>query len=132
MAADLPEAYERFMDAFQFIKDVPVDWDTTVVIDAEPGDYVAIARKGRGAEDWYIGAITDENPRSVAVSLNFLEPGKRYTAVIYGDAADADWEENPMAYQIGSSVVTSQSILQLSLAAGGGAAVMIRGGTGHD
>ena len=126
MAADLPEAYERFMDAFQFIKDVPVDWDTTIVVDAEPGDYVAMARKGRRSEDWFVGVITDEDPRSLSVPLGFLKPGVSYQATIYGDAADAHWDENPMAYRIETREVTSRSTLELSLAAGGGAAVRIR------
>ncbi len=126
MAADLPEAYERFLDAFQFIKDVPVDWDTTVVVDAEPGDYVTIARKGKGLDEWCIGAITDENPRQASISLDFLEPGKRYEATIYGDAPDAHWEKNPMAYRIETIEVNNQTTLKLSLAAGGGAAVRIK------
>jgi hypothetical protein len=126
MAADLPEAYERFPDAFQFIKDVPVDWADTRIIGAEPGDYITIARKAKGKDEWFIGAITDENRRESSVSLGFLTPGRTYEAIIYSDAPDAHWKENPMAYEIGRKKVTSRSTLPLSLAPGGGSAVRLR------
>src|SRR6185312_14395755 len=95
MAADLPENYEAHMDAFQFIRDVPVDWDDTKVLEAEPGDYISIARKEKGRPDWYIGAITDENSRTAMLSLDFLEAGKKYLATIYKDGPDADWSSKP-------------------------------------
>jgi glucan 1,4-alpha-glucosidase len=125
MAADLPENYEAHMDAFQFIKDVPVDWDDTKIIEAEPGDYLTIARKEKGKENWYIGSITDENSRTVEVPLVFLQKGKRYIATIYADGKDADWQ-NPEAYSIQQLPVTSGSHLKLQLAKGGGAAISIK------
>jgi len=126
MAADLPENYERFIDAFQFIKDVAVDWDDTKILEAEPGDYITIARKAKGKEEWYLGAITDENARSSEVKLDFLNPNQKYVATIYADAKDAHWEKNPMAYQINSNIVNSKTVLKLKLAEGGGAAVSIK------
>ncbi|GAB3978195.1 glycoside hydrolase family 97 protein [Spirosoma terrae] len=123
MAADLPENYERHLDAFQFIRDVPVDWDDTKVIAAEPADYIVIARKEKKGPNWYVGAITDENSRTLPVKLDFLEPGKTYEAVIYRDAANADWDTNPEAYQIDRKTVTSLTTLSLVLAKGGGCAI---------
>lgn len=125
MVADLPENYEAHMDAFQFIKDVPVDWDKTKIIEAEPGDYVTIARKEKGKPNWFIGAITDENSRTAIIPLTFLEDGKKYEATIYEDASDADWKTNPGAYQIKKIKVTKDSSLSISLAKGGGAAISI-------
>ena len=124
MAADLPENYEAHMDAFQFIKDVAVDWDDTKIIEAEPGDYITIARKEKGKNNWFIGAITDENSRSTSIPLNFLDNGK-YVATIYADADNADWKNNPEAYTIQKITVDRGSILKLKLAPGGGAAVSI-------
>ena len=124
MAADLPENYEAHMDAFQFIKDVPVDWDDTKILDAEPGDYIVIARKGKGTDGWFLGAITDENPRQFVEDLSFLDKGKKYVATIYADAPDADWKTNPEAYIIKKMTVTNATILTLKLAPGGGAAVV--------
>ncbi|GAB4337501.1 MAG: glycoside hydrolase family 97 protein [Flammeovirgaceae bacterium] len=126
MAADLPETYERFMDAFQFIKDVPVDWDDTKVIEAEPGDYLTISRKAKGKDEWYLGAITDENPRKSNISLDFLSPDKTYLATIYADAIDAHWDKNPMAYQITNVLVNQKTVLALNLAAGGGTAISFK------
>ncbi len=125
MAADLPENYEAHMDAFQFIKDVPVDWDDTKILDAEPGDYVVIARKGKGTENWFLGAITDENARQFVEDLSFLDKGKKYIATIYADAPDADWKTNPEAYTIKKMTVTSTTHLSLKLAPGGGTAISI-------
>ncbi|MGH2646067.1 MAG: glycoside hydrolase family 97 catalytic domain-containing protein, partial [Ginsengibacter sp.] len=125
MAADLPQNYEAHKDAFQFIKDVPVDWDDTKYLDAEPGDYVVIARKGKGTNSWFLGAITDENARQFSEDLSFLDKGKKYLAIIYADAPDADWKTNPEAYAIKKMVVNSESHLLLKLAPGGGAAVSI-------
>jgi hypothetical protein len=126
MAADLPENYDRFPDAFQFIKDVAVDWDESRIIAAEPGDYLTIARKAKNSDAWFIGAITDEEAREAAVKLDFLDADKRYVAELYLDAADAHWQKNPMAYRIRKGLVTSKSVLNLALAPGGGAAVSLR------
>jgi len=126
MAADLPEAYEQHMDAFQFIKDVAVDWDDTRILAAEPGDYLTIARRAKGRDEWYLGSITDEQARTQPVTLDFLTPGVRYQATIYADGPGADWEKNPMAYQIRQVSVTSKSKLVLALAPGGGAAVSFK------
>ncbi len=126
MAADLPENYNAHPDAFQFIKDVAVDWDDTKILEAEPGDYITIARKAKGTENWFIGAITDENSRNSTVSLSFLDKGKKYTATVYADGADAEWKSNPESYQIKKMTVTSATKLNLKLAKGGGAAISIK------
>lgn len=126
MAADLPENYEAHPDAFRFIRDVAFDWDDTKVLEAEPGDYLTIARKAKSTDDWFIGSITDENSRDTAVNLDFLDKGRKYEAVLYLDAANADWKTNPEAYQIKKITVTSQTKLKLKLAAGGGAAISIK------
>jgi hypothetical protein len=125
MAADFPENYEKYPDAFQFIKDVAVDWDEKFVLEAEPGDYVTLARKARGKEAWFVGAITDEQGRTSVAPLSFLPKGRTFTATIYSDGADAHWEKRPKSYRISSSLVTAESVLKLRLAAGGGAAVSI-------
>lgn len=125
MAADLPENYEAHPDAFQFIKDVATDWDDTKIVEAEPGDYITIARKAKGTPNWFIGAITDENSRTAKVSLSFLDKGKKYMARIYGDADNADWKANPEAYVIKEFLVDSNTKLNLKLVNGGGAAVSI-------
>jgi hypothetical protein len=126
MAADLPENYEAHLDAFQFIEDVPVDWDDTRILAAEPGDYITTVRRAKGKDEWYLGSITDENARQQPVKLDFLTPGQRYEATIYADGKDADWQQNPASYQITRQVVTSKSKLTLRLAAGGGAAISFR------
>ena len=125
MAADLPENYAAHMDAFQFIKDVAVDWDDTKYLEAEPGDYITIARKAKATNNWFIGAITDENSRNAAIPLSFLDKGKKYNATIYEDAQDADWKNNPEAYIIKHIVVDASTVLNITLAAGGGAAISI-------
>jgi glucan 1,4-alpha-glucosidase len=125
MAADIPENYEAHMDAFQFIKDVPVDWDDTKILAAEPGDFVVIARKEKGSNKWYIGAITDENKRDIMTDLSFLNKGQKYVATIYADADNANWQQNPEAYSIKKIVVDNTTHLSLKLAAGGGAAISI-------
>jgi glucan 1,4-alpha-glucosidase len=125
MAADLPENYAAHSDAFQFIRDVPVDWDDTKVLEAEPGDYITIARKEKGKDNWFIGAITDEHGRVSTVPLSFLDKGKKYKAIIYKDGTGADWKLNPEAYTIETLTVDSGSQLTLKLAPGGGAAVSI-------
>ncbi len=127
MAADLPENYERFPDAFQFIRDVAVDWEDSRYLEAEPGDFLTVVRKAKGrSEEWFLGAITDENPRTAVVPLDFLRPGQRYVAALYLDAPDAHWEHNPMAYRVERYQVDSRTVLHLSLAPGGGAAVSFR------
>jgi len=123
MAADLPENYEKYPDAFQFIKDVAVDWDESKYLEAEPGDYLTVARKTKGKETWFLGAITDENARKSEIKLDFLSKGKKYKAIIYEDAKDADWKNNPIAYKIRTVVVTNKSKINLNLAPGGGTAI---------
>ncbi len=150
MAADLPENYARFMDAFQFIKDVAVDWDKTLYLEAEPGAYIVTARHpkmstlnsgryagkssvwefvnagGREHDVWYVGGVTDENAREVSVKLDFLQPGVKYEATVYADAPDADFETNPQAYTITRQTVTSETVLDLRMARAGGFAVSLR------
>jgi hypothetical protein len=126
MAADYPENYEAHLDAFQFIKDVPTDWDDTKIIEAEPGDYITIARKGKETNDWFVGSITDENGRTAVIPLNFLEKGVKYMATIYKDAEQADWKNNPEAYKIEKLKVNAGTILKLKLANGGGLAISIK------
>lgn len=125
MAADLPENYEAHMDAFQFIKDVAVDWDDTKVLAAEPGDYLAIARKAKGTARWFLGAITDEKARGLSLSLSFLDAGDKYVATFYRDAPNANWKKNPAAYVIEKFIVDGKTVLKLNLAPGGGAAISI-------
>lgn len=126
MAADLPENYEKHLDAFQFIKDVPVDWSATKILDAEPGDYITIARKDKHSENWFIGSITDEHTRELSLSLDFLNPNKTYTMTIYRDAADAHYDRNPEAYVIETKTVKASDVLKVWLAAGGGCAVVLK------
>ena len=125
MAADLPENYEKYPDAFQFIKDVAVDWDESIYLEAEPGDFLTIARKTKGKETWFLGAITDENSRKSKINLSFLSPGKKYKATIYQDTKTADWKNNPMSYEIKTKIVTYKDFLQINLAKGGGTAVSL-------
>jgi hypothetical protein len=126
MVADLPENYSTHQDAFQFIKDVPVDWDDTQIIEAEPGDYVTIARKQKGGSNWFIGSVADEHSRTATIPMAFLDRGAKYEATIYADAADADWKANPEAYQITRRLVDSKAVLKLKIAAGGGCAISIK------
>lgn len=123
MAADLPENYEKHMAAFQFIKDVPVDWADSHVLNGEIGDYVTFARKDRNSEDWYLGAVTNEEPRELQVKLDFLEPGRTYTAQIYRDGPDADWKTNGHDIVIEEREVSADDVLTLRLASGGGQAI---------
>lgn len=125
MAADFPENYEKHMDAFQFIKDVAVDWDKSLYLEAEPGDYITIARKAKGTSNWFVGGITDENGRVSTIDLDFLDPKIEYIATIYSDSKDADYQTNPTAYAIKKGVVTSKSKLNTTLARSGGYAVSI-------
>lgn len=126
MAADLPENYDRFPDAFQFIKDVAVDWDDSWYLEAEPGDYITVARKAKAGNEWFIGAITDENARIATLSFSFLPANQKFIATIYEDGKDADWDTNPQSYAIRNVTVTSKTILKQKLAAGGGAAISIK------
>lgn len=123
MASDTPANYSAKPDAFQFIKDVPVDWETTLVPDAVIGDYVVTVRRDRNSTDWYLGAATDEDARDLEVKLDFLDPDAEYTAQIYADAPDADWESNPTAYTVSEQTVKATDMLPLKLAAGGGTAI---------
>ncbi|MDR0574825.1 MAG: glycoside hydrolase family 97 protein [Tannerella sp.] len=126
MAADLPENYERFADAFQFIKDVAVDWDRSWYLEAEPGEYITAARKAKGKDEWYIGAITNEKSREAIIDFSFL-PGKaKFTATIYEDAEDADWDKKPMRYHIRTVKVTNKTKLKQKLAPGGGCAISVK------
>ncbi len=125
MAADLPENYERFPDAFQFIKDVPVDWKATKILFAEPGDYIVTARKDKKSENWFIGAITDENAREFNIKLDFLDEGK-YEAIIYRDSENSHYEKNPMSYVIEKKLVNKKSSLKIKLVEGGGCAIMLK------
>ncbi|WP_395337272.1 glycoside hydrolase family 97 protein [Novosphingobium sp. BL-8H] len=126
MAADLPENYEKNPAAFQFIRDVPTDWETTRTLQGKIGDYVVVARQQRGGKDWYLGAITDENARKLQQKLDFLAPGHRYEAQIYADGPGADYRTKPDALTITRKVVTAQDTLDLNLAPGGGAAIRFR------
>jgi hypothetical protein len=126
MAADLPENYMRFKDAFQFIKDVALDWDETHILEAEPGDYITIARKTKGKEEWFIGGITDENPRTAILDFSFLPAGKSFEATIYGDGKTADYKTNPQSYAIRKVVVTSKTKIKQKLASSGGVAISIK------
>jgi len=125
MAADLPESYNKYLDAFQFIKDVAVDWDDSKYLEAEPGDYITVARKAKGTNNWFVGNTSDENGHVSNLSFSFLEPGKKYIATIYSDAADAHYEKNPLAYTIKKVVVTNKSKTTLKAAPGGGYAISI-------
>ena len=125
MAADYPEHYEAKKDAFQFIRDVPVNWSDTKIISAEPGDHLTIARREKGKDNWYIGAVTDESKRTTTIPLTFLRSGTKYRATVYKDAKDADWKSNPEAYVIESSTVDKKTILKIDLAPGGGCAISI-------
>jgi hypothetical protein len=123
MAADLPENYEKHLDAFQFIKDVPVDWQDSKYLEAEPGDYLTVVRKDKNSESWFLGAITDENARKTEIKLDFLSPNQKYKAIIYEDGKDADWKKNPKSYAIKTETVTSRSKIKLNLAPGGGTSI---------
>jgi hypothetical protein len=132
MAADLPENYAKRMDAFQFIRDVAVDWDDTRYLEAEPGDFLTIARKAKNKNEWFIGAITDENARNSSIALDFLTAGQTFVAAVYADAPDADWQNKPTAYEIKRYLVTNKTVLKLALARGGGAAVSLKPASAAD
>ncbi|GAL62214.1 alpha-glucosidase SusB [Algibacter lectus] len=125
MAADLPEHYEQFMDAFQFIKDVALDWDESAYLEAEPGYYVTIARKEKGTNNWFVGNVNGNESRVSTIKFDFLEKGKKYKATIYADAKDAHYKTNPQAYKITTKTVTSKSKLSQLSVPGGGYAISI-------
>jgi hypothetical protein len=126
MAADLPQNYEKYMDAFQFIKDVAVDWDDTKYLSAEPGDFMVVARKAKGKQDWFVGAITDENARNINSSFNFLSKGVSYVATVYRDGKNAHWDKNPKSYLIEKFIVDHTTVMKFTLVPGGGTAISIR------
>lgn len=126
MAADLYQNYEKYPDAFQFIKDVAVDWDHTYILEAEPGDYITIARKAKGKNEWFVGGITDENSREAVIDLSFLPAGKKYQATIYADGKSADWRTNPKEYVISTRKVNHKTKLKQKLAPSGGVAISIK------
>lgn len=126
MAADLIENYRKYPDAFQFIKDVAADWDNTYILEAEPGDYITIARKAKGVNEWFVGGITDENAREAVINFSFLPAGKKYVATIYADGKKADWRTNPKDYVITTRKVTSKTTLKQRLAPSGGVAISIK------
>lgn len=132
MAADVPEHYEQYMDAFRFIKEVAVDWDESRYLLAEPGDMIVIARRAKGTAEWFVGGVTDENRRTAEFSFDFLDPEKSYVATLYADAPDADYRTNPEAYTIRTGKVTAKSKLKVEMAAGGGFALSIREATAED
>ena len=134
MAGDVPESYEKHMDAFQFIKDVALDWQKSVYLAAEPGDYVVTARQAKGSGDWFVGGVTDENAREMTICFDFLEPGSRYVATIYSDAPDADGVNNTAEtgseacarYRIEEKKITSKTKMKIRMAPSGGFAISIR------
>ena len=132
MAADVPEHYEQYMDAFRFIKEVAVDWDESRYLLAEPGDMIVIARRAKGSSAWFVGGVTDENRRTAEFSFDFLDPEKSYVATLYADAPDADYRTNPEAYTIRTGKVTAKSKLKVEMAPGGGFALSIREATAED
>ncbi|HBN6701944.1 TPA: glycoside hydrolase family 97 protein [Elizabethkingia anophelis] len=126
MAADLPENYKKHLDAFQFIKDVAIDWDNTYILEAEPGDYITIARKAKNKNEWFVGGITDENERTATINFNFLPKGKSFDAIIYEDGENADWKNSIVDYKINKQKVNSATILKKRLAPSGGIAISIK------
>ena len=126
MAADFPEHYARYMDAFQFIKDVDIDWIQSKYLIAEPGDCIVIARQGKKDGQWFVGGVTDENKRTVKVPMDFLEKGRKYEVTIYADSKDADYQSNPQSYTITTRKVTSKDVLKIEMARGGGFAMSIK------
>ena len=132
MAADLPESYERHLDAFQFIKEVAIDWDETRYLEAEPGYYLTIARKAKGKDDWFVGGITNEDKRTTTVDFSFLDAGVTYVATLYADGKDADYIENPTSYQIKKGLVTGKSKIKVDMARSGGFAISLFPATAQD
>lgn len=132
MAADIPEHYAKYMDAFQFIKDVAVDWDESRYLMAEPGEYIVVARKAKGTGEWFVGGVTNENGRTAELEMDFLDPAKSYVATLYADAPDADYRTNPQAYTIRTGKVDAKTKLKVAMAPGGGFAVSVREATDAD
>jgi hypothetical protein len=126
MAADIPDNYNRFPDAFQFIKDVAVDWDNSYILEAEPGDYITIARKAKAKSTWFVGGITDENARTATIAFDYLPADKKYIATIYADAKDASWNQKPQNYTVTKVIVTPKTVLKQYIAPGGGVAISIK------
>lgn len=126
MAADTPDNYSRFLDAFQFIKDVAVDWDKSIYLEAEPGRYITAARKAKGTDDWFVGCTSSEDGHTSELTLDFLDPGRKYEAIIYADGKDAHYRNNPQAYTITRKKVTNKTKLKLKAAPGGGYAISIK------
>ena len=125
MAADLPEHYERFMDAFQFIKDVGIDWEKSVYLEAEPGEYITVARKEKGSSNWFVGNSNGFNKRKAEINCSFLDADKTYTATIYRDHPSANYKTNPQAYVIEAKTVTSKSVLKITTVPAGGFGISI-------
>ena len=125
MAADLPENYDRFPDAFQFIKDVALDWDESIYLEAEPGEYITVARKAKGTDNWFVGNTAGSAAHTSKITFDFLDPDKQYVATIYADAKDADYKNNPQAYTIRKAIVTHKSKLSQTSVEGGGYAISI-------
>ena len=125
MAADFPENYEKHLDAFQFIKDVALDWDKSIYLEAEPMEYITAARKAKGSSSWFVGSVTGLKPHNSTLRLDFLDKGKTYVATVYADAPDADYKTNPQAYTITKGLVTAKSVLKIHSVAGGGYAISI-------
>ena len=125
MAADLPENYEKYDDAFQFIRDVACDWDDSKYLEAEPAQYITVARKAKGTNNWFIGGKCDQNGHQSTIKLDFLDKGRKYACTIYADAPNADYEKNPAAYRITKKIVKRGDTLKLTMARGGGFAVSL-------
>ena len=125
MAADLPENYAKFMDAFQFIRDVACDWDDSRYLEEEPGDYITVARKAKGTNNWFVGGKCDEQGRQTTLKLDFLDKGRKYNCTIYADDRDAHYETNPKAYNITKKTVKQGDVLRLTEAPGGGFAISL-------
>jgi alpha-glucosidase len=126
MAADLPENYEARLDVFQFIRDVPTDWETSKTLQGDIGDFIVVARLQRGGKDWFLGALTNENARKLTQSLSFLSPDKHYEAQIYSDGPGADYRTNPLPVSIERFAVTQKDILEIDMAPGGGTAIRFK------
>lgn len=132
MAADMPENYTKNPEAFQFIKDVAIDWDDTYILEAEPGDYITIARKAKNKNEWFIGGVTDENARTANINFSFLPTDKKYIATLYSDGKNASWKKNAMSYVVTKGIVSSKSKLTPKLGEGGGVAISIKEATKDD
>ena len=126
MAADMPEHYMQFPDAFQFIKDVAIDWDESRYLEAEPMEYITVARKAKNSDEWFVGSVAGENDHLSNIKLDFLDKGRKYEATIYADAKDANYKTNPQAYTITKKTVNAKTTLRLNAVAGGGYAITIR------